>query len=223
MKFSGFKNLTGAAKSIRAAPDAAQRAAVRSVNSVTAKLATEIKREIASEISLPQTEVARNMRTISASQGMKNAHAMILVRRRGVSLIRFEALQLTKPAKRAKGDALRRIAPGRKAAGISVKVGRGRKTLRGAFLLPLRAGKVAGGNGLGVFMRDGRAGPSEGPAGLNATLGKYRWRGNIKHLYGPSPDQLFRRIRVQKIPFIKSMLAKAFASQLRYELTGSRK
>ena len=67
----------------------------------------------------------------------------------------------------------------------------------------LRAGTVAGGNGMGIFVRL--------PGG------------EIKHLYGPSPDQIFRRWRREQAPNISVMLAQAYASQLRYELTGSRK
>ena len=88
---------------------------------------------------------------------------------------------------------------------MSVKVTKagGTKRMRKAFLLPLRAGTVAGGNGMGIFVRL----PS----------------GELKHLYGPSPDQVFRRWRIDQAPNISVMLAQAYASQLRYELTGSRK
>lgn len=75
----------------------------------------------------------------------------------------------------------------------------------GAFLIPMRAGTEAGGNGKGVFIRTGKG------------------RGDIKHLYGPSPDQLFRRYREENLPDIQRMLADAYASQLRFELKGTRK
>ena len=83
-------------------------------------------------------------------------------------------------AKRARGDAMRGIAAGRKQAGISVSVGqKGRRQMPGAFMVPRRAGTVAGGNGMGIFIR---VGPG---------------RKDIEHLYGPSVDQVFSGVIVR--------------------------
>lgn len=71
---------------------------------------------------------------------------------------------------RRKGDAMRGIPEGQKAAGFTVDVNRkGDKTINGVFTLPL---KTAG--GFGVF----RPGPT---------------KNKPVHLYGPSPFQVFRR------------------------------
>ena len=67
-----------------------------------------------------------------------------------------------------KGDASRGIAEDKKAAGVSVDVNRkGAKTITSAFTMPLKNS-----NGTGVFRREG---------------------GEVKHLYGPSVYQVFRR------------------------------
>jgi len=86
---------------------------------------------------------------------------------------RYFTGQATAPAPRAKGDPARGIAPGRKRAGVMVEVSRGApKLIKNAFTMPLRAGAVAGGNGIGVFTRS-----------------KY---GVVQHRYGPAVYQLFR-------------------------------
>lgn len=197
--------IRAAAKRVRAVPEAQTRAAFRAVNSVTGKVATQARRDIAADINLPQRYIAEQMRITKATPAVPVA--VIRMRMRAVRLARFAAAQITKAAARAKGDGRRGIAKGRKQAGVAVKVARkgGRKTMRGAFLMPLRAGKTDGGNGMGVFVRTGKG------------------RGAIKHLYGPSPDQLFRRWRTQAAPDIQRMLLQAYQSQLRYELKGSRR
>lgn len=205
MKIEGVDAITAAAKRIRAVPDASVRAAYRAVNTVAARVVTMAKRDIAAEINLPQSYVAAQTAITKATPA--SAVGIIRMRIRAVRLARFAATQLTKPAPRARGDVRRGIAAGRKQAGVSVKVKRKgvRKLMPGAFMLPLRSGEVGGGNGLGVFLRTGK-----GPKA-------------IRHLYGPSPDQLFRRWREGATPDIKRMLFEAYLSQLRYELRGTRK
>lgn len=52
------------------------------------------------------------------------------------------------------------------------------------FVLPLRRGSIGGGNGFGVFVRDDRLKPS--PRALR------EGRAGKRHVYGPSPYQLFK-------------------------------
>lgn len=205
MKIDGISALRNASKLIRSVPDASARAAYRAANQVASKVSVMARRDIAAQVNLPQSYIGEQMKTSPATQAMPVA--VVRMRMRAVRLARFSASQITKAAPRAKGDARRGIVAGRKQSGVSVKVARkgSRRLMPGAFLLPLRAGKEGGGNGLGVFVRTGK-GPDA-----------------IKHLYGPSPDQLFRRWRKYASPDIKRMLAQAYASQLRYELKGSRK
>lgn len=205
MKIDGLKMLGALSKDIRAIPEASARAAYRAVNTVTRKVVTQSRREIAAQINLPQSYIRDQTRVSMASA--KQPVAYVRMRMRAVRMARFDARQLTAAAAGAKGDTRRGIAPGRKQAGVSVKIGRkgARTSSPKGFLLPLRAGKVAGGNGYGLFVRTGAG------------------KDDIKHKYGPSPDQLFRRWKSESAPDIKARLAEAYASQLRYELRGARK
>ena len=205
MKIDGLKQLSAVSKNIRAIPEASARAAYRAVNAVTSKVVTQSRRDIAAQVNLTQSYIRDQTRVTNATA--KQPVSYIRMRMRAVRMARFDARQLTAAAKAAKGDARRGIAAGRKQAGVSVKISRkGARTSRAkGFLLPLRAGKVDGGNGFGIFVRTGKG------------------KDDIKHKYGPSPDQLFRRWKSKSAPDIKAMLAEAYASQLRYELKGSRK
>lgn len=205
---SGFAALRDMAAGVRAAPDAVARAGYRAANTVGARVMTKAKREIAATLNLPVSYIGDQVSISKASA--TRPEVVISVRVRPVRLARFAARQLTRSAKhplRTKGDASRGIPRTRKQAGVSVKVLRAgsRVRMRGAFLLPLRAGKVDGGNGMGVFLRTGPG------------------RDDIEHKYGPSPDQLFRGWRKQNLEDIQAQLEVAFKSQLRFELTGSRK
>lgn len=203
--FDGVETLQRLAATVRVMPEAVDRAAYRSINTVAAKVQTDAIRYTASQLNLKVGYIRDKFKLIKAGPGALIAQINAEVR--PIGLENFAAKQLTTTAKRAKGDSSRAIPAGRKAAGVSVKVAKsgGRKNMPGAFLLPLRAGKVSGGNGTGLFIRVG-----------NGTSG-------IKHEYGPSPDQVFRRYRTEQAPDIQKMLAETFAGQLRYELTGSRR
>lgn len=203
MKITGTDKLAKLAAKVRSVPAVGERAMYRAINSTASKVQTMAVKDITSQLAL-QTSYVRELFNIKQA-GPDKLFAVVGARRRPIRLARFGAKQLTRAAKKAKGDALRGISAGRAAAGVSVKVtkGSGARKMRKAFLLPLRAGAAAGGNGMGVFVRL--------PGG------------ELKHLYGPSPDQVFRRWRRERAPSVSLMLAHAYASQLRYELTGSRK
>jgi len=203
MKITGTDKLAKLSARVRDVPKAGQRAMFRAINTTASKVQTLAVRDITSQLAL-QSSYVRDLFSIVKANSNK-LEATVGARVRPMRLARFSARQITRAAKNAKGDASRGIPTGRAAAGVSVKVTKagGTKRMRKAFLLPLRAGTVAGGNGMGIFVRL----PS----------------GELKHLYGPSPDQVFRRWRIDQAPNISVMLAQAYASQLRYELTGSRK
>lgn len=205
LKIDGLQAVANLAAAARATPDAVQRAAYRSINQVATKVQTDAVRTVASQLSLTVAYVRDKFALEKASR--QNLLAVVKAGMRPIGLERFGATQLVAKAARAKGDASRAIPAGRKQAGVSVKVAKSgaRKKMPGAFLIPMRAGTEAGGNGKGVFIRTGKG------------------RGDIKHLYGPSPDQLFRRYREENLPDIQRMLADAYASQLRFELKGTRK
>lgn len=203
MKITGTDKLAKLAARVRSVPAVGERAMFRAINSTAAKVQTMAIKDITSQLAL-QTSYVRELFSVKQA-GPGKLFAVVGARRRAIRLARFGAKQLTRSAKRAKGDAMRGIPAGRAAAGVSVKVTKGGSTrkMRKAFLLPLRAGNAAGGNGMGVFVRL--------PGG------------ELKHLYGPSPDQVFRRWCREQAPNVSLMLAQAYASQLRYELTGGRK
>ena len=88
-----------------------------------------------------------------------------------------------------KGDASRGIDEDDKAAGVSVDVNRkGAKTITSAFTMPLKNG-----NGTGVFRREG---------------------GEVKHLYGPSVYQVFRRYITTNEQAIADTLRDEFVGRL---------
>lgn len=208
MKIDGLDLLKKAATRVRAIPEATERAAYRAVNSVLGKVATQARRDIGAQINLPQSYIREQQKITKA--GPNRPVGYIRMRMRAIRMARFDARQITVAAKqptRAKGDARRGIPAGRKAAGVSVRITRagGRTSRKAGFLLPLRAGKTDGGNGMGVFVRTGKG------------------KGAIQHKYGPSPDQLFRRWKTESAPDIQRMLLAAYTSQLRYELRGTRK
>ena len=88
-----------------------------------------------------------------------------------------------------KGDASRGIAEDKKAAGFTVDVNRkGAKTITSAFTLPLKNS-----NGTGVFRREG---------------------GEVKHLYGPSVYQVFRRYITTNEQAIADTLRDEFVGRL---------
>ncbi|THF61397.1 hypothetical protein E6C76_20150 [Pseudothauera nasutitermitis] len=234
LTITGLGQLKRATARLRTVAEISERAGYRATNAVLGKLETQVKRDIGSHLNLPQSYLREQMRTTKA--GPSNNVAYIRMRIRAVRLARFDARQITAETARAKGDPRRGIPAGRKAAGVSVKVMRrgGRKTMPGAFMLPLRAGKIGSGNGMGIFVREGsnaalraeRLGFKVGESGRNTPVNSTRRKGGsgrLRHLYGPSPDQLFRRWRGEAVPEIKTMLAQAYASQLRYELRGTRK
>jgi len=175
------------------------RAQYRAVNQVASKAYTRSRREIASRVNLKQDYIKGRMSLVKATQD--RAVAIIRARIRATRLATYAAKQLTAAAPRARGDALRGIPAGRKQSGVQVGVKKGsRKTLRGAFLLPLRAGKLDGGNGMGVFTRTGR--------GRNA----------IKHAYGPSVDQVFRGVIRDIEKDIGAELSEVILKKTEYEV-----
>ena len=197
MRVSGANELRFVASAIRRYPEASGRAGTLAANDVARDIQTEASRDLARRYNLPASYIREQFRMREA-QG-NNGIAVVSVRRRDMRLARFGANQMTTAAKRAKGDASRRIAAGRKQAGVSVKVLRAgaRKTIKSAFFMPLRAGKEAGGNGFGVFERVGK---------------------DIEHLYGPSPYQVFNAWVKERRPNLQQALVKAWRARLASEI-----
>lgn len=185
-----------------ATAEALARAQYRAINAAAAKGLTASRRAIQSQVALPASYLNDPERLKLVKATASRAVAVITARRRGTTLFRFSGKQVTVRAKGAKGDALRGIKAGRKAAGVSVQVKPGgpRKTMPDAFLLPLRSGKDAGGNGMGIFTRS-------------------RSTGQLRHRYGPSVDQVFRQVRSLVTPGIEADLREQLIRQIKYELS----
>lgn len=182
------------------APQAVERAAMRSINAVAAKLRTQASKDIRQRYALTATYLNKHLTLKRASTSNKDA--AITAEKRPTLLSRYGASQLTKAAKQAKGDARRGIPVGRKQAGVSFKVLRagGRKREGKFFMLPLRAGLTGGGNGWGVAVRTG--------AGRN----------QYKVLYTISVDQAFKHLRPGYVDKLPADLEAAFRKQLQHEL-----
>lgn len=192
------KDLVNVSVRLRGLSDFSDQVAANTVMQVADAVMTQAIADITDEINVSTAYVREKFRLVRENNG--RGAAVISARWRPMNLFRFDARQLTEPtvnSRRSKGDSMRGIPPGRKAAGFSVKEWRrgGRNVIPGAFSLPMRAGKVDGGNGLGLFIRE--------PGG------------GFRTMYGPSPAQMFRAWRTKNAPDIKRQLAETYAQNLR--------
>lgn len=192
------RQLKRASKLVKGTVTALEKAEYRTVNRVASKTRTAGSKEIRSRVNLKAAYVNQHLRLFKkATPG--NPRAVITARKRPTRLARYGAKQITRAAKGAAGDSSRAIPAGKKQGGVSVQVskGSGRRRMPKAFLVPLKT------NGLtGVFIRTGTN------------------RGDIKHLYGPSVDQVFRSVRDDLKPTIRKEIVKEFKAQMNYARQG---
>jgi hypothetical protein len=190
---SEMKKATRLTRGLRGAME---KASFRAVNRVATKTRTAASKGIREKVRLTAGYVNENLKLASKAT-RANPTAIISARMRPTRLGRYGAKQLSKAAPRARGDERRGIGTGRKQAGVSVHVSRKsqRKKMGGAFLLPLKNTDL-----MGVFVRTGPG------------------RKDIKHLYGPSVDQLFRRWRDGERADVQDQLATEYRAQLKYAL-----
>ena len=186
--------ITQARQVIKGTERAARVAQFRTVNRVTKKLRTEASKLIRDQVRLKKEYVDRHLK-ITKTASLENPSSVITARYRPTRLMRFGGKQLSRQARRAAGDPIRAIAPGRKQAGVSVHVSRqgSRKKMRKAFLLPLNKG-----NGFGVFVRTGEG------------------RNSVEHLYGPSVNQVFRTSMKDLEPSVRRELQAEFKRQFAF-------
>lgn len=168
-------------------PAAIDRALASVLNRRAPAVMDDAIQRIASRVLLSEAYVADRIDWRRAT--VARPVAVITARERATRLATYMANQRVIGAPGARGDALRGIAAGFKQAGVYAAVNRGnRKLLSRAFLVPLRAGVAAGGNGLGIFTRTGPG------------------RKDIRHRYGPSVNQLFSGVVDRmKEPLIQSL------------------
>ncbi len=186
------KDIVKATQFLRGAVRAVEKAQMRAVNRVASKTRTAGSKAIRKEVKLPASYVNQNLK-VTRKASTSQPVAVITGRKRPTRLARYGAKQMSRSSKSAEGDASRGIASGRKQAGVSVAVKKsgGRKKMRKAFLIPLKsAGTV------GVFVRTGKG------------------KKGIKHLYGPSVDQVFRAVRRDLKPEIRRNLVTEYERQL---------
>lgn len=218
-----LSKLQAVADELGIAVSVVERTAYRAINGVASKTMTRARREIVSQVNLSQKYVRDRMELTKAGPG--KLRAVIAGRQRNTRLVTYDAKQLTARAKRAKGDTARGIKPGRKQAGVavSVKAGSGRKVMPGAFLIPLRAGKVDGANGMGVFIRTGSKRNIASVVGQEIYTGAGTAKaggvesGDIRHLYGPSVDQVLDGVIDTIQPDVQSELEAAVLRQAKFE------
>ena len=181
---------------LKGAVSALEKAQMRAVNRVASKTRTAASKAIRQQVKLPASYVNQNL-TVTKKATITQPEAVISGRKRPTRLARYGAKQMTRVARGAAGDMVRGIASGRKQAGVSVAVRKGgaRKKMRKAFLIPLN-----GSGEMGVFVRTGRG------------------KKDIKHLYGPSVDQVFNSVRNDLKPEIRRNLVSEYQAQLAYAL-----
>jgi Prophage minor tail protein Z (GPZ) len=224
------------AKDIGVAASVIERTLYRAINTVAGKAMTRTRREIVSQVNLTQTYVRERIELRKANRG--DLTAVVYARDRATRLATYNARQRTKAVKapkklspesrakymaKLKGDKLRGIPAGKKQAGIYVNVKRGgsRKLMAGGFMIPLRAGKVAGGNAMGIFIHTASR---RNDRDIMAQDIEYKVKGNgsvesgdIRHLYGPSVDQVMRGIINDISPDVSVELDAAIRRQAIYE------
>lgn len=196
-----FNTLKELVRDIEGAAEILEEAEVEAINAVAGRALKSAKRAIFSKVNLTKGYIDDRMDLVKA--GKVNREAMIISRYRPTRLATYGAKQVTVAAKRAKGDKLRGIPAGRKQAGVMTGVKRGStsKRLPFAFLIPLRAQRRAGGNGLGIFTRQGdeithRYGPSVSTV--------FDW--SIPEIAGEIADDLKRTVADQKEQKIRKAL-----------------
>lgn len=195
------------------APQAVERAAMRSINAVAAKVRTQASKDIRQRYALTAQTVDKYLVLRKASP--TKLEARIIGQKRGILLSpkNYGAKQLSKPVKhpkRSTGDARRGIPAGRKQGGVSYRVLRrgGNRFVEEYFMIPIRAGTADGGNGWAVVKRiaGGRAG------------GNRPWKQVFEVQYRVSTHQAFEHLRPGYVEKLPADLEVAFRKQLQHEL-----
>lgn len=159
-------------------PAAIDRALANVLNELAPQVMQRAQRKIVSRVKLSPAYIEDRMSWSKAT--VTRPVAIIKSRERATRLATFMAQQRIIGATSkagAKGDPLRGIPPKFKQAGVYTGIKPGSNMLlKHAFLMPLRAGSVAGGNGMGIFVHTGPG------------------KKDIRQLYGPSVNQLFRGV-----------------------------
>lgn len=158
-------------------------AAVDAVNLVTKRADESLRRGETAGINLTPAYVKSKTDIALASTGTK-ARAVITTKG---DLTVMSNFGVTMASMRRGGNPVLRAGPraGRRNSGTNYTIKRGSPAFEAQwFVMPLRRGTSAGGNGFGVFVRDDRIKP-----GANELR---PGKAGKRHIYGPSPYSLFK-------------------------------
>jgi hypothetical protein len=177
-------------------PAIMDKARVRAINRTATTVRAESVRQIRGQVALAAGYVRPRLRIINANRSRPSA--LIQTPTRGTLLTRSRYRELAK----------------RRGINVTVKTG-GTRNMKGAFLLPLKAGKRAAEAGTNVGIAIHRSGRSKG-------VWAYR-RGNrtyyVQVLYGPSVSQVFETLQPALVGFARTKLRAELVAQIRFALT----
>ncbi|KAE8546151.1 hypothetical protein [Marinobacter nauticus] len=181
-------------------PKVARNAARMAINDTIRRGRRQAKQEILKQVNLMPSYVNKTRLTENLASN-DNLTGSIVGRRRPTSLARFDVNQLYKP---------NRSKPGRKKAGLSVKVKRSRKKIPNAFLVNLKAGNQDGANqGLAIRVPAGKKPRRR----FNAKPLYKNENTNVYLLYGPSIQQVFDDVAEDLQPELTTYLNREFRRQ----------
>lgn len=168
--------------------DGANRAAVMAVNDTADWARVRIKRQMQSEVNLGETAFGKGKFGITRRANPADLQAIVSASRQPYSLSRFKT---DTPEFGPKAGPVK----------VRIKAGGSTVTLKRAFYLRAPNGAV------GIAVR------SKQP--LDNSRGARRVKGtDIYVLFGPSPDQLMRRLAPDSVPAVENYLNREFSRQI---------
>lgn len=181
-------------------PRVARNAARLAINDTIRRGRRMGKQEILNQVNLKPSYVNKTRLTENLASN-DNLVGSIVGRRRPTSLARFDSVPLYQP---------NRTKSGRKPAGVTVRVKRGRKKIPNAFLINLKAGNRDGANqGLAIRVPQGKKPRRR----FNAKPLYKNENTDVYLLYGPSIQQVFDDVVEDLQPQLRTYLNREFRRQ----------
>lgn len=192
-------NLDGLADFVGEIPKKQARAARAAINKTADRARTMGARAILDEINLPASYLAPSAGrlTVSRRASDDNLEAAVTGRQRPTALARF----IVGNPQPGSGDPI----------DVAVNRGAGAKRLDRAFIVNLRRGNTDTKGNMGLAVRTSDGGKPRG-AYKPQPLARGAWL-----LYGPSVDQVFKRVRNDIAPDAADYLAKEYSRVLKVE------
>lgn len=190
---------------LETAPESAPKAAALAINSVIkGKGFTNIKNKMLDEIAFPTGYLTGDRLRVGQLATPDNLMGSIIGRKRATSLARFASSS---------------DFPGKKSAGVTVRVQAGKTTyLKGAFLVKLKKGASVTEDNYNIGLAV-RLGSGETLANKRTTHTSWLVPGKVALLYGPSVDQVFSTVADEMAQPLADMAADEFFRQFA-RLTG---